>query len=1357
VTKVPELAAGLSASEHARSYVSVFLRRRLASGDPLVEVESVTAQGALLLSDIEGWTARVEQLRGLGSEGLDELAQALNAYFARIAETVYAHGGDVLTIAGDAFLCFWPADDEDGLAGATARAVAAGLAFQAASPALPAPGGTPVRTRIGVAAGELHIALVGGVNGRWEVVPAGPAFDAVIATEVAAPAGSVALPRPTWELVADWSDAAPLPSGDLMVVTAVEPPAAPAGAADTELEIPAEVIAPFVPAPVRAWRVDSGTEWLAELRHVTVIMARLLDREVDPGQAIERSQRVIRTFQETIARFEGASKPGMDNKGMTLSAVFGLPPRAHEDDAERGLRAAATVRAELAKLGLPCSVGVASGRAFCGLFGTDLRREYALYGDVTNLAARLAYAGGGEILCDEGTPRLVRERFRFQPLPPIAVKGWAEPVAIVRFTGMEAGAAARHGELIDRNTERGEIGRRLSRLTEDGEPGVIVLEGEPGIGKSALVAEAVRMARTAGARVLVAAADAIERTTAYYAWRPVFTTALSLNGDALDPAELERRAREQIGGVPEVERLIPLLSSVLPAPIPDNEWTAAMTGDVRADNTTMLFTRVLSLLTAREPALLVVEDAHWLDSSSRAVLRRVVRSVPRLLTIVTTRPGPGDHHDRVLALATEEPIRLTTLAPEHTAALVRQRLGVSRIPVDLSRFVEARVAGHPFFCEALVKTMQEGGVVRVEDGATVVGDLSQLDVPSTVEGAVLSLVDRLTPQQQLSLKVAAVVGPTFSLDTVSQAHPVGSARSNVAADLQALATLELVVPHQADREHSYAFRHEIMRDVAYGLLTDSQRRPLHRAVAEWYERNHSPQELEPHHALLAHHWAMAEDAPKAIDYLERAGRSALRSGAFQEATQFYAEVRAQAERDGRWASDLRLRVNCQQGEAAAHYFLGDFERARGLIEDTVSRLDRTVPKRPRTMAANLAAAAAEQAAHLVAPRRYRNRRVGEKALLDQAVEGYKTLVQICYLNGESGAELFYLMLAGLNLGEEAGSSPALARALANAATATSMLNLRRLADGYATRAIQMADREGQSEALAYVWNIHALMLAQRGQWRRGIEDSSRALQVFGEIGDYNLEAELWQTRSALHICAGDFRGAEMCWRRTRELAVRNRNPQLEAWSLLDEVETQVGRGATELAATALEAALGIDTPASDGGTQIEKHYATAATRLRQGRRPEALDAADAVIRMVTGQPVTGFHWADFAAGTVEVYLEMLETATDAAERAQLVQRARRGGRALRRIGWSFHGIRPRRLLLEGWLAWEQGEPERAEKAWLESERLAVRMNMDYDVARARVELVRHHVAAGTPERRRQAVEALDRLGAGHWLTIAKGT
>ena len=131
-------------------------------------------------------------------------------------------------------------------------------------------------------------------------------------------------------------------------------------------------------------------------------------------------------------------------------------------------------------------------------------------------------------------------------------------------------------------------------------------------------------------------------------------------------------------------------------------------------------------------------------------------------------------------------------------------------------------------------------MVRVRDGATVVGDLEGVDVPSTVEGAVLSLVDRLTPPQQLSLKVAAVVGRTFSARTVGEAHPVE--QLSVPDDLRALAALDLIVPEDQD---AYSFRHDITREVAYELLTESQRRPLHRAVAEWHERSFTDEELEP--------------------------------------------------------------------------------------------------------------------------------------------------------------------------------------------------------------------------------------------------------------------------------------------------------------------------------------------------------------------------------------------------------------------------------------------------------------------------------------------------------------------------------
>ena len=247
-------------------------------------------------------------------------------------------------------------------------------------------------------------------------------------------------------------------------------------------------------------------------------------------------------------------------------------------------------------------------------------------------------------------------------------------------------------------------------------------------------------------------------------------------------------------------------------------------------------------------------------------------------------------YEAVRALGSGEPVRLSSLTPEHTAALVRQRLGVSAVPATLTRFIEDRVAGHPYFCEALVKTMQESGIVRVHDGKAVLGDFEGMDIPATVEGAVLSLVDRLTRHQQLSLKVAAVVGRAFSARAVIEAYPVSGERGSVPDDLRVLEKLELIEPEPSASEPMYVFRHDIAREVTYKLLTESQLRPLHRAVAEWYERTHSREELDLQSALLAYHWTRADDRARAVPYLENAGRGALRSGAFREAAQFFGDA-----------------------------------------------------------------------------------------------------------------------------------------------------------------------------------------------------------------------------------------------------------------------------------------------------------------------------------------------------------------------------------------------------------------------------------------------------------------------------------
>jgi class 3 adenylate cyclase/tetratricopeptide (TPR) repeat protein len=1225
---------GVAARDLA-GYVSRHLADRLATGGPIQGFECTEVRGAVMLTDIVDFTAHVERVSGSGPAGIEELAEAFDAYFSDLVGLVYGHGGDILAIAGDAFFSYWLARDESELPDAVLRAAQAGVAIQRGLAAASGPARHSFGTRVGVSAGDLRIAFVGGVNGRWELIPVGRPLGEVASAEQAATAETVVLAEPAWSLAASRCTGRELDDGLVELVEVREPLAPVPSASLTSADPPEELLRAFVPLPVRRRQMPSDTEWLQEMRRVTVVMASLTDFDeiADAGSDLELFHVGVRAFQEVIARFEGAAKVTVDNKGATLSGAFGLPPRAHQDDAIRAIQAGEALRRELHRLGLRCTLGVSTGRAFCGVYGSDLRREYTLHGEVANLAARLMQASTGEVLCSEDTANETGDRVTFDELGAISVKGRAEPVHIHRPRRLRHTPSLEDAPMVGREPERALLTERIERLVA-GETGTVVIEGDAGLGKSRLVAEARRIARAQGVTVLEAAADPVERATSYFAWRATFAELLEPESDDAHAPTLLAELRDD----PELERLLPLLNSIVPVGIPDNALTAAMPGDVRADNTKAVLAAILRRATAARPALLAVEDAHWLDSNSWALLLEVLDSLPHLLAVVTTRPTSDAtrDHQRLLAMDSTHVVRLTNLSSRETRGLVAQRLGVTELPLPLARFVEDRVAGHPFFCEELVQTMREADILGVEGGTVVVGDLEGFNLPATIEGAVLSRLDRLSSEQLLCLKVASVIGPSFMSATVRHALPLESERDSVPDHLETLTRLELTTADAAVLEPGYTFRHEITRDVAYDLLTLGQRQQLHRAVAEWHERTYSQEQLAPHFARMAHHWSRADDPERSVAYLELAGDQALRSGAFEEALLFLTRAIEVQEEAGIRPDPVR-RALCEKGLGTAHYFLGNLQQSRTLLRRVVARLDREVPTGRAQVAGALLSAMATQGAHLARPSRYRERRRAEKDVIDEAVATYKILGQIAYLDGEPMPNLLYSTVAGLNLGEEAGPSPHLARMLIHAATVADLVGLTGPADRYSARAVRMTDVEGQTEAAAYVWSIQALIHAQRGHWELAKKANQRALDRIREVGDFNLEAEVWQTRSAVHICEGNFAAAEDAWTHTRDLSKRRHNPQVLCWSLLDEVETRVGRDDLDRAARTLDEALAVPTAESDGSSTIEKHYATALVRARQGRYDEAVREADAVVAMVSRQQPAGFHWVDFCAGAVGVY------------------------------------------------------------------------------------------------------------------------
>jgi class 3 adenylate cyclase/tetratricopeptide (TPR) repeat protein len=1323
-------------------YLPAMLLRRLAAG-PIEAPEARRAPCAILLSDIQGFSRLVERLSARGRAGLEELTWRLNGYFADVVEVIDAHGGDVLYITGDAFYCVWPAGDGPSLADAVARAAQAGLAVQARVDQRPAGDGQRFATRIGVGAGELLTAYAGGLEGRWELIATGEALADVVAAEREAPAGTVRLSPSAWALVADRCDGRSLAGGgaELLRVRRA-PPAAPPTPAPADL---GPAVRPFLPPAVLDREQVADQAWLAEFRTVSVVLADLPPLRDTEGASLAQLHAGVRAVQEVGRRYEGTVRVDVDEKGILLLAVFGLPPRAHEDDALRGVQAGRALADGLRALGLAAGVGVATGRALCGVFGSERRRDYMLRGDVINLAARLMSAAKGDIACDAATVQGVRGRMAFEALAPIAVKGRERPVPVFRPQGRaEARTAATHA-IVGREAERARLAGALAAL-QSGAGATVLIEADAGLGKSALAGELAARARAAGVQVLVAPSDAIERSTPYFAWRPVAAALLDLTPE-LDPAAARARVDQRMRGFPELEPLVPLLSAVLPVPIPDTALTAEMTGEVRADNTRRLLAELLRSAATSRPTLLVVEDAHWLDSSSWALLLDVLRGVRPILAVVTTRVSgaePGVEHAALRQLAGPDRLRLEGLAPEETADLLRRRLGCEELPVTLARVVQDRSAGNPFFAEELLEALREAGVVRVADGRAVVGDLERVDLPGTVEGVILSRLDRLESGQQLCLKVASVIGRVFRARTLRETHPVAEERGRVPAHLAALTRLELTLPESPEPDLAYLFKHVVTRDVTYELMPLAQRQPLHRGVAEWYERHHAA-DLAPHYALLSYHWARAGDPGRTAGYLELAGEQALRDGAFQEALVFFGQALALAH-GGRLPADPVRDAHWSRGLGVAHYFLGDLPASRRFLEQAVAALDRPIPS-GRAVGGALLAAAGTQALHRLRPHRWLGRRREERRRLVAAADCYRILGQIYYLDGEPAEGLTYPTVRGLNVAEEAGPSPELARLLQNIAVVAGLLGRRRWADWYADQAVRMAEQEGQYAAGAYVWHIRAIGEAQVARWAAARAANDAALERIRKLGDYNLEAEAWVVRATITLCQGDYLAAPEAWSQARRLAERSGNAQIVCWSLLDEVETLLGRDDVAGADRVLETALAIPVSETDGSSILEKHRALALTRLRQGRAGEALAAADAVVEFITRHPPTGYHWADFCASAAEVHAELVAaSAAGSEERRVLTRKATRSCRLLRRLGRQFHNVRPRARLIAGTLAWAGGRRSAARRQWAEAARLAERMEMPFERAKALVAQARVAPAGGRADIA-EAVAIFERLGA----------
>jgi len=972
-----------SLHEALASYVPVLVTRRLAEDPrPLAAPCAEQHPAAVLFADISGFTALTEMLARQGPAGVEKVASGLNGYFSKLTEIIAAHGGDVVKFAGDALTAIWlpPAGQRD-LQGAALPAIACGMAIQRELHGYRISDGVDLSLRVGIGASQVAAVHVGGLGGRWELVLTGSALAQGLRAEALAHPGEVVVAPRMWPLIAAQVRATPLTDGFVCVhALTAEIPCTPLVRAPVPAEAEA-ALGGYVPAAVVSRLAVGQRSWLAELRRVAVLFVNL--PRLSYTTVLAEAQEAMAAVQQIVQGLEGSiNHVSVDNHGATLMAVFGLPPLSHEDDAMRAVDAAQQLQEALKRLGWAAAMGVATGKAFCGSVGGAARCEYTVLGDVVNLAARLMQAADERrpILCDNTTFNAARGQFLFEVYPPIMVKGKAQPIVIhgpasarlpVRpggrsISGPQKSAGAPRPALVGRMRERVVLVGKLHDLLR-GRSATVVVEGEAGLGKSRLADDLLDQAEAMGVPRLVGAREASDAAAPYHAWTPVFRPIFGLDEPGADVDPWGRVLRVLKDLAPESVPRAPLLAPALALDAADTERTAGITGKARAEMTRDLLVAALRGALRGGPALLLIEDAHGVDSASWALLAQVREQIGPLLCVLVsgplesdTDPAPSELR-QVLADASTYHLQLGPLSLIETEALICRKLGVTRTPAEVVEFIYGKAEGHPLFTEELASALRDAGLISILGGecylAPEAGDLKSAHFPDNLEAVITSRIDRLAPQLQLVVKVASVLGRVFPLSLLRAIHPIEDDRANLPEHLASLERRGLVVLKGGSvADPSYGFKHALTQEAAYNLLPFSQRQQLHQTIAEYYERVFKTK-VELYFPLLAHHWYRVvapgalvseelrpgpELVNRAIGYLQRAGDQALRNGVGQEAVEHYTHalelLPGLPASSARTEQEILLQIGLGNGLIAARGVASDevertFARARELCRE----------------------------------------------------------------------------------------------------------------------------------------------------------------------------------------------------------------------------------------------------------------------------------------------------------------------------------------------------------------------------------------------------------------------------------------
>lgn len=855
---------------------------------------------ALLYADISGFTAMSEKLTAMGREGSEEVTKIINGYFRPLIDIITKWGGDIYRFGGDAIFSFFP---QQRILPAGYRALFAGrqaLDFVRKN--------RSVRTRTGLFKIDMHIGITHG-----------PVFfkdlksDFFIGGDTAFSLMNLVDKASGGDIVVDSSVRAQCEGERFRKIDTHIYKHLGAKPGHRMPSLPRRTtIGGNVSAKVMNEKlIELGAyvpSWLLERleakpvfdqkdgEHRKVAVAFIhfsgLPFEKDPRAAAQKLEKIYDAFQSTIKTYDGwLNKIDLYKESGRVLTVFGFP-RAYEDCEQRVALFAHDLIHNPAMKGIGIRMGLNAGFVFAVPVGTELRREYTVMGDTVNLAARLAAKAPPQtIISSETIFDSTYALFHYTAKGKKQFKGKKAKVAIYEQGEKKqidkktlSRWISESTELVGRKKEI-QVFRSLIASVRKSNGQICGITGEAGMGKSRLVQEFTKILDSSLIPIISGSCVSYGKAMSYHPWVSLLNDFLGI-APSDTPSIQKQKIQRVIRRVhKKLVDWLPVIGEVLGVPFTETKLTKFLDAKIRKQRFFDIVFDFVKYISRRKPVCIILEDLHWADSVSLELINYIGRNISdqKVLMVLVYRPLKDEEEFKEKAYFQE--ITLRELTHTQTAQLAGSLLNIKALPEAFRTMIIDKSQGNPFYVEEMVKSFIEQGLV-FEDAKgrwKFSGELKTIRIPDTIEGVILSRIDRLDINDRDVLQTASVLGREFDEFLL---RGIYYDTATLKRSLNNLRILDLLGSEKQRGQVHYIFKHVLTQEVAYDTLSFAKKREFHRKAGTYIETNLKSRK-EEFLGLLSHHFYHGLDYDKALLYSVEAGEKAKKVYANEEAIEFF--------------------------------------------------------------------------------------------------------------------------------------------------------------------------------------------------------------------------------------------------------------------------------------------------------------------------------------------------------------------------------------------------------------------------------------------------------------------------------------